>query len=135
MLSALVFLEAVCGFMDQSMPLSVQCLADNKELINWCKIHKEYTDPYPNATMKGEFDVTEMIHLMATCGLFLIVFEWVASHQDRERSFDKLSDVEQKNVLADQLAGEYNDLNGAFCPLASILPSCLATLKIGRAHV
>ena len=130
MLSALVFLEAVCGFTARSTPLSVQCSADNEELINRCNSHKEYKDPYPNATMKGEFDVTEMIHLMATCGLFIIVFEWVASHQDRERSFDKLSDVEQKNVLADQLAGEYNDVNGAFRPLASILPSCPATLSL-----
>ena len=114
MLSAMVFLEMVCGFTDRSTPLSIQCLANNEELINWYNSHREYKDPYPNATMKGEFDLTEMVHWMATCSLFIVIFEWVASHQDQTKLFDKLSDVEQKNVLADQLAGEFNASKGAF---------------------
>ena len=92
----------------------MQCSADNKELINRCNSHKEYKHPYPNATMIGEFDVTEMVHQMATCGLFIVIFEWVASHQDWTKSVDKLSDVEQKNVLADQLAEDFNALHSAF---------------------
>ena len=114
MLSAMVFMEMVCKFTHQSDLLSMQCLADNKELINRCNSHKEYKHLYPNATMVGEFDVTEMVHQMAACGLFIVIFEWVASHQDCTKLFNKLSDVEQKNVLADQLAGEFNASMGAF---------------------
>ena len=42
--------------------INLHCIADNLELINRGKQHGSYTTPYPNQTLKGEFDLTEQTY-------------------------------------------------------------------------
>ena len=62
MLAATVFMTLVGEYTNQK-DICIHRISDNEELINQCKAHQHYTDAYPNATITGEYDITEQIDL------------------------------------------------------------------------
>jgi hypothetical protein len=42
--------------------MKVLLISDNSELIRRLKVNKHYDEPFPNETLKSEFDVTEQIY-------------------------------------------------------------------------
>jgi hypothetical protein len=52
--------------------MKIVFILDNSELIRRLKVHKQYDEPYPNETLKSEFDVTEhqqhMVYTLLTSG-------------------------------------------------------------------
>jgi hypothetical protein len=42
--------------------MKIVFISDNSELIRRLKVHKHYEEPFPNETLKSEFDVTEQIY-------------------------------------------------------------------------
>ena len=57
-------------------------------------------------------------------------FEWEQGHQNRTKVFATLSLRSRMNILADELAGEYNSTCGRFIPEAPVLPASPAQLLI-----
>lgn len=62
MLAVLLFLAMIQQFTNSKAPIRIEFMSDNQELINRQTNHKEYNIPYPNATLKAEFDLTEQIY-------------------------------------------------------------------------
>ena len=52
-------------------------------------------------------------------------------HQDNDVEIDKLSSKSKLNIMADDLAGVFQQLHGKYIPLAPLFPSCPAVLNIG----
>ena len=53
-----------------------------EELIDRCKAHQNYTDTYPNAAVKGEYDINEKIDWTSRKYNIRGSFSWVKGHQD-----------------------------------------------------
>ena len=101
---------------------------DNQELINRQNNHKEYTIPYPNATLKAEYDLTEHIYHTHREHNIKGSFSHVYGHQDNNTEFDKLPLDAQLNVEADALAEDYYLDNIQSNPETHILPAYPAML-------
>jgi hypothetical protein len=129
MLSATMFLLLLIEYL-QILPLTVVYISDNAELIRRCQAHKHYKDPYPNETLRSEFDVAEQIYTTHTSNNITATFRWVKGHQDRDIHYDNLPLEAQLNDDADELAGEYQLSHGAYRPFINMLPSCTAMLTI-----
>jgi hypothetical protein len=65
-------------------------ISDNSELIRRLKVHKKYDEPYPNETLKSEFDVTEQIYRTTTTYGIHSTYKWVRAHQDKNVAYDDL---------------------------------------------
>ena len=129
MLSVTLFLAILTKYLKMTS-LNVVCIADNAELIRRCNAHKQYKEPYPNETLRSEFDVTEQIYKTQTEYNINATFKWVKGHQDKKIRKDDLPLEAQLNIEADELAGAYQQTNGIFRPLVHLLPSCPAMLAI-----
>ena len=88
-------------------PLLVTFVSDNQELINRCNAHLQYIIPYPNDTVKLEYNVMEQIYCTASNYKLKPSYHWVKGHQDDNTPTEELSIVAQLNVEADSLAGEF----------------------------
>jgi len=108
----------------------VVCIADNAELIRRCRSHQHYKEPYPNETLRSEFDVTEQIYVTQTRHNINATFKWVKGHQDKKIRKNDLPLEAQLNIEADELAGTFQQTDGKFRPLVHLLPSCPAMLAI-----
>jgi len=129
MLSATMFLSLITKYL-KIEPLTVVCISDNAELIRRCKAHQHYKDPFPNETMRSEFDVTEQIYKSITESKTKATYRWVKGHQDNDTAYMDLPLEAQLNVDADELAGEYQQDDGKYLPLVNMMPSCPAMLTI-----
>lgn len=61
MLSVTMFVALMTKYLDLEQ-LKIVFISDSSELIRRLKVHKHYDKPYPNETLKSEFDVTEKIY-------------------------------------------------------------------------
>jgi hypothetical protein len=64
MLSGTLFLSIFSEYFDQSF--KIVFISDNAELIRRMNAHKNYQEPFPNETLRSEFDVTEQIYKTQT---------------------------------------------------------------------
>jgi hypothetical protein len=129
MLSGTMFLSLVIQYL-KIEPLTVVCISDNAELIRQCQAHKHYRDPFPNETLRSEFDMTEQIYKTQKEFNINASFQWVKGHQDNDTFYADLPLEAQLNVDADELAGEFQKEHGIYRPVIHMLPSCSAMLTI-----
>ena len=129
MLSVTVFFALISKY-TKNEPLMVMFVSDNQELINRCDAHLQYKIPFPNETVKSEYDVTEQIYITASKYKLKPSYHWVKGHQDDNAPTNELSIVAQLNVEADRLAGDFQQDYGKFRSLLTLLPSCSAMLSI-----
>jgi len=99
-------------------------------LIRRLQVHKHYKEPYPNETLKSEFDVTEQIYRTTEIYGINATYKWVRGHQDKHTAYDDLPLEAQLNVDADKFAGDFQIAKGKFRPMIFLLPSCDAMLSI-----
>ena len=95
----------------------IQFLADNQSLITREKQHLEYSEPYPNHTLKAEFDLTEQIYQTIQEADIQASFYHVKGHQDSLGR--QLTRLETLNCLMDhnaKLYARYKD-SGVLPPL------------------
>ncbi|OEU11291.1 hypothetical protein FRACYDRAFT_246405 [Fragilariopsis cylindrus CCMP1102] len=128
MLSATMLVSIISQYLNTE--LNVLFISDNDELIKRCNAHKHYNDPFPNETLRSEYDVTEQIFSTINDSQIKAKYKWVKGHQDSAKAYDDLSLEAQLNVDADALAGEYQEGKRQFHPMVNILPSCPAMLSI-----
>ena len=107
----------------------VKFIADNQFLITRETQHQGYKDPYPNFTLKAEFDLTEQIYETINEADIQASFQHIKGHQDDYTEYNRLSFEAQLNVQADGLAEEFYGKPN-FQPTVPILPACLAVLEI-----
>ena len=129
MLSVTLFIAILTKYLKMKS-FNIVCIADNAELIRRCNAHKHYKEPYPNETLRSEFDVTEQIYMTQTEHNIKSTFKWVKGHQDKKIKKEDLSLEAQLNIEADELAGSFQQTDGKFRPLVHLLPSCSAMLSI-----
>ena len=110
--------------------IELHFFADNMELIQRQIAHQTYTDPYPNATMKAEFDLIEQIYLTISIYRIKAHFCHVKGHQDDNCSYRDLPLESQLNVDADHLATQYYSTGAPSTPQVSLLKSCPAVLSL-----
>ena len=131
MLAASLFLAMVQEFTNFHFdPILVQFMADNMELINRQSLHLMYTHPYPNMTLKAEYDLTEQIYNTHQKYRIKATFTHVKGHQDDDAIYDDLSLEAQLNVDADELAEKYYSSGPQSTPQVHLLPSSSVTLFI-----
>ena len=106
MLSVIVFFALIKEYTEKDLS-SITFVSDNQELINRCNAHLQYIIPYPNKTIKSEYDVTEQIYITASKYELKSSYHWVKGHQDDNMPTKELSIVVQLNVETDRLAGEF----------------------------
>jgi hypothetical protein len=58
MLSVTMFIALIKHYL-KIETMKILFISDNSELIRRLKVHKHYDEPFPNETLKSEFDVTE----------------------------------------------------------------------------
>jgi hypothetical protein len=129
MLSATMFISILCNYLNVP-EFNVVCISDNAELIRRCRAHLHYKEPFPNETIKSEYDVTEQIYRTQAAHNIKATFYWVKGHQDNNKTYAELPLEAQLNIDADELAGEFQDEYGKFRPIVHLLPSCPAMLAI-----
>ena len=82
MLSASVFVALLQQYSKfENDPLSIIYVSDNLELIRKENNHKNYNNPYANATLSPEFDVTEQIYLINKANKIRPYYSWIKGHQ------------------------------------------------------
>ena len=79
MLSVTVFFALISKY-TKNEPLTVTFVSDNQELINRCDSHLQYKIPFPNKTIKSEYDVTEQIYCSASKYNLKSSYHWVKGH-------------------------------------------------------
>jgi hypothetical protein len=128
MLAATLFRALISHHMNHK--IKAKCISDNKELIRRMTEHKQYEEPFPNATLASEYDIIEEVY--ETCKMYNIdsSYHWVRGHQDKHTAYKDLSLQAQLNVDADWYAGKYQDESGKFLPQCTLLPACPAMLPI-----
>jgi hypothetical protein len=87
MLSATMFLSILCNYLDVPV-FNVVCISDNAELIRRCKAHLHYKEPFPNETLRSEYDVTEQIYRTQAAYNIKATFYWVKGHQDNNQTYE-----------------------------------------------
>lgn len=106
-------------------------MSDNKELINRQANHKTYQYPYPNQTLKAEFDLTEQTYMTHKAYNIIGTFNYVYGHQDNNDDYMKVPLDTQLNIEANALAELYYTSGGKqSTAIAHILPSSPAMLTI-----
>ena len=128
MLAATLFMTLV-GEYTNTKDICIHRISDNEELINRCKAHQNYIDTYPNAAVKGEYDITEQIDWTTRKHAIRGSYYWVKGHQDDNASAE-LSIEALLNIEADRLAGDFQDQKGSNRPIVTMMPCCPAMLDI-----
>ena len=117
MLSVTVFFTLIKEYTKKDLS-SITFVSDNQELINRCNAHLQYIIPYPNETIKSEYDVTEQIYITASKCELKSSYHWVKGHQYDNTPTQGLSIVAQLNVEANRLAGDFQRDHGK-CKISS----------------
>jgi len=90
------------------------------KLINRGNAHLALDYPFPNTTLKSEFDLTEQIHRAHN----------IKATFHKTTKFDKLPLFAKLNIEADASAGLYQQEHARHLPKVTLLPSCPAVLHI-----
>jgi hypothetical protein len=106
MLSVTMFIALIKHYL-KIETMKILFISDNSELIRRLKVHKHYDEPFPNETLKSEFDVTEQIYRTTTTYGIQSICKWVRGHQDKNTAYDDLELEAQLNVDADKYAGDF----------------------------
>ena len=106
MLAATVFMALVCKFTQRST-MNTRNYSDNQELIRRLIAHQEYDTPFPNETIRAEFDLIEQIYLTTEEANLKTEYGWVRGHQDETTSAENLSIEATLNITCDFLAGNF----------------------------
>ena len=117
MLAATVLMTLI-GELTHRKDICIHRISDNEELINRCKAHQLYKDAYPNATITGEYDITEQIVWTTRKHEIRGSYSWVKGHQD-DNTTAELSIEALLNIEADRLAGDFQDQEGKNRPLVT----------------
>ena len=88
-----------------------------------------YNNLYPNTTLSAEYDITEQIYLTNKTYKIKASFQHVYGHQDT-KSRGEMSMKVTLNVVADKLAGDYQDQLGVYRSITHMYPSSPALLEI-----
>jgi hypothetical protein len=128
MLSGTLFLSILSNYFDQEF--KIVFISDNAELIRRMNAHKHYHDPFPNETLRSEFDITEQIYNTQVASKIKPIYIWVKGHQDDDSQYKDLSLEAQLNIDADELAGIFQQQSGKSRPIVHMLPNCPALLLI-----
>jgi hypothetical protein len=129
MLSATMFIALITKYLEIEQ-MRIVFISDNSELIRRLKVHKHYDEPYPNETLKSEFDVTEQIYRTKELYGIDATYRWVRGHQDKHTAYSDLPLEVQLNGDADKFVGDFQIEKGKFRPMVFLLPSCDAMLSI-----
>ena len=111
--------------------IKIKFVTDNLDLVNRSKEHLNYKHPYPNNTLESEYEITKQIYLTNTTYHVEAMFQHVYRHQD-SKSNRELTIEEKLNVVADKLAGQYQNELGSYCPIAHMYPSTPDVLEINN---
>ena len=130
MLAVSLFLAMIQLYTNSTDTIKIEFKSDNQELINRQNLHKGYTIPYPNATLKAEYDLIEQIYQTHRDYNIKGSFSHVYGHQDIDTKLDKLPLDAQMNVEADALAEEYYSKTVQSSPETHLLPACPAMLVL-----
>ena len=90
-----------------------------------------YRYPYSNDTLQSEYDITKQTYLTNTTYHVEATFQHVYGHQD-SKSNRELTMEEKLNVVANELAGQYQDKLGSYRPITHMYPSTPAVLEINN---
>ena len=82
-------------------------MADNQPLVTREKQHQDHNEPYPNYTLKAEFDLTEQIYQTIQEVDIQASFYHVKGHQDNKTDYNKLPFEAQLSIQADKLAEKF----------------------------
>ena len=105
MLSATLFASIVADKYS-SETCNIKYISDNQALIRQFKEHLEFEVPYPNTTLRAEYNIIEQIYQINKLHEITALFHWIQDHQDRNKDIDKLPIEAQLNIGADALANE-----------------------------
>ena len=106
MLLVTVFFALIMEY-TQKEPLLVTFVSNNQELINCCNAYLQYIIPYPNETVKSEYDITEQTYCTAPKYKLKPSYHQVKGHQDDNTPTEELSILAQLKLEADRLAEEF----------------------------
>ena len=107
-------------------------MTDNLGLLTRIEQSIQYPDPYPNYTLKADWDVTHKIISTLQAMSIHVMFEHVKGHQDDHQAYEDLPLEAQLNVDADAEAGQYQYLFPAQRPLIPRLPHNRVQLRISQ---
>jgi hypothetical protein len=111
MLSVTMFIALIKHYL-KIEAMKIVFISDNSELIRRLKVHKHYDEPYPNETLKSEFDVTEQIYRTTKTYRIHSAYKRVKWHQDKNTAYYSYLTLEaQLNVDADKFAGDFQIAN------------------------
>ena len=92
MLLVTVFFALIKEYTEKDLS-SITFVSDNQERINRCNAPLQYIIPYPNETIKSEYDVTEQIYITASKYELKSSYHWVKGHQEDSSPTQELSIV------------------------------------------
>ena len=79
--------------------MSALTISDNLGMITSLTARQSYSNPFPNVTLKTDWDLLEEVHLTYKQLKFTPhQYEWVQSHQDTTTKVGKLSQQAQHNI-------------------------------------
>jgi ABC-type antimicrobial peptide transport system ATPase subunit len=84
MLSVTMFIALIKHYL-KIEEMKIIFISDNSELIRRLNVHKFYDEPYPNETLKSEFDVSEQIYRTTKTYGIHSTYKWMCGHQDKKR--------------------------------------------------
>ena len=115
----------------------IRYICDNSSLINNCIDRLTYTVPFPNTTLRSEFDLIEEIYQTNKQHGIISQFEWQKGHLDDEIEEEELPLIAQLNVNADTIAKEWTKEKGEIFidSFDDLVPSNTAALIIEGSHV
>lgn len=120
MLSISMFIALLTKHEQRTDLLVYFVITDNLELVNRSNKHFKYKHPYPNNTLKSEYNIMEQIYLTCLMYNIIAIFYHVYGHQDIKKSRN-LSMKEIMNIEAIKLAGTYQENYGVYKPITHII--------------
>ena len=131
-LSVTRFLFRLQEFCGRSLAWRITMMTDNLGLLTRIEQSIQYPHPYPNYTLKADWDVTHEIISTLQAMSLQVMFEHVKGHQDDHTAYENLSLEAQMNVDADAEAGQYQCSFPAQRPRIPRLPHNRAQLYLSK---
>ena len=128
MLSILIFVALMAKHRKRTN-IKIKYVPDNLKFVNISKKHLNYNNLYTNTTLSAEYGIIEQIYLTNKTYKIDVSFQHVYGHQDT-KSRGEMSMEATLNVVADKLAGDFQDQLGAYRPITHMYTSSPAVLEI-----
>jgi hypothetical protein len=110
----------------------IQLMTDNLGLLTRVEKSLPHPDPFPNMTLKPDWDVTNKIVVTLQAMTFNPILAHIKGHQDDHAIYEDLPLTAQLNVNADKEAGYYQSMYPAQRPIIPRLPSNRVQLHIAN---